>query len=425
MAARTWRRPWLAWSAAALALLLAPLFFTSSLAHAVLTQIGVAIIACLACNILLGQGGLLSFGHAIYSGFGSFATVHALNRIAAGTLAWPVSLLPLVGGLAGLALALPLGFVSTRRGGTAFAMITLGLGELVWTLAPLLPAFFGGEGGVAGNRVVGARRLGISFGPQVELYYLVAAYVLVCAALMHAFTRTPLGRMLQATRERPERVGFVGYDPRQVRFLAFLVSAFFMGVAGGLAALDFERVSAEALGTLRSGNLVLFTMLGGSTVFFGPVIGAVLMVVASVLGSEFTAAWLLGLGLAFMLMMMHAPGGVAGLVLAHLRVAAHGLSARLLRPYALLLATALPTLAALFVLLEMSYRLRADGPPLPLLPGVALDPRQAAPWLLAAALLLAAGLLLERARRRFVRCWDALQDEIAAGKASATGEGAR
>lgn len=163
----------LAWGGGALALLLAPWVFDGGFAHAVLTQIGVAIIACLAFNILLGQGGLLSFGHAVYSGAGSFMTVHALNLAAAG--AWPpaVILLPLLGGLAALALALPLGYLSTRRSGTAFAMITLGLGELVWALALMLPEFSGGEAGVAANRVVGAQPLGISFGPAIELYYLV------------------------------------------------------------------------------------------------------------------------------------------------------------------------------------------------------------------------------------------------------------
>lgn len=408
-------RQGLAWSSFAFLLVLAPRLFTSSLELAVLTQIGVAIIACLAFNILLGQGGLLSFGHAIYSGLGGFLTLHALNAVAAGGLVLPVSLLPLLGGAAGLALAVPLGYLSTRRGGTAFAMITLGLGELMWALAPLLPGFFGGEGGIFGNRVVGARPLGLSLGPQLELYYLVACYGLVCTALMYAFTRTPLGRMLEATRERPERVGFVGYDVRQVRWLAFMISAFFMGVAGGLAALDFERVTAEAFGTARSANLLLFTVLGGSTVFFGPVIGAVLMVVASVLLSELSRAWLLYLGLVFIAMVMHAPGGLAGLLLAHLRVAEQGLLARLLGPYVLLLLAALPTLLAFAALAEMAYLLQADSGPgahLQVL-GLALDPRQAAPWLLGILVLLLGIVLFEIARRRFLCVWREVQGRIA------------
>ncbi|GAB1389245.1 MAG: hypothetical protein AMXMBFR78_29150 [Rubrivivax sp.] len=398
----------LAWGGGALALLLAPWVFDGGFAHAVLTQIGVAIIACLAFNILLGQGGLLSFGHAVYSGAGSFMTVHALNLAAAG--AWPpaVILLPLLGGLAALALALPLGYLSTRRSGTAFAMITLGLGELVWALALMLPEFSGGEAGVAANRVVGAQPLGISFGPAIELYYLVAGYTLACAVLMHAFTRTALGRLLEATREQPARVGFIGYDARQLRFLAFLVSAFFMGVAGGLAALDFERVTAEALGTPRSANLLLFTVLGGSRSFFGPVIGAVLMVLAATLLSELGRAWLLYLGLAFIAMVMHAPGGVAGVVQANLRVAAAGLFARLLRPYALLLAAAAPLGLTLAALLETAYARHADsGQAAP----AAIGPTT---WLL--LLLLLPGLAaFEAARRRFVRAWAAVQEAMTAG----------
>ncbi len=419
-------RQGLAWGGFALMLGLAPLLFRSGLAHSVLTQIGVAIIACLAFNILLGQGGLLSFGHAVYSGLGGFLTLHALNAVAAGRLALPVSLLPLLGGAAGLVLALPLGYLSTRRGGTAFAMITLGLGELVWALAPMLPEFFGGEGGVAGNRVVGAQPLGVSLGPQRELYYLVAGYALGCSALMHAFTRTPLGRMLEAAREQPGRVGFVGYDVRQVRWLAFMVSAFFMGVAGGLAALDFERVTADALGTLRSGNLLLFTVLGGSAVFFGPIIGAVLMVVASVLLSELAHAWLLYLGLVFMAMVMYAPGGVAGLLLANLRVAAHGLFRPLLRPYAGMLLAALPASAALALLLEMTYLRQADSGRAGRVQilGLALDTRQLAPWLIGTVVLLAGAALFEVARRRFARAWSAVQHEIAARQAATRREGA-
>ena len=191
-------------------LLAAPLIFTSSLSHTLLCQIGIAIIICLSYNILLGQGGMLSFGHAIYPGIGSFLAIHALHLVARGA-PLPVSLIPLAGGFAGLLLALPLAWVATRRSGTTFAMISLGVGELVWATALLLPQFFGGEGGVSGNRAVGARPIGISFGPQLALYYLIALYTLVCTALMFAFTRTPLGRMLNAVRDNPQRAGFVGY----------------------------------------------------------------------------------------------------------------------------------------------------------------------------------------------------------------------
>ena len=176
----------------------------------------------------------------------------------------------------------------------------------------MFPGFFGGEGGISGNRVAGDKVWGISYGPQIELYGLIAIYALICTVLMHALTRTPLGRMLNAVRDNPERVAFVGYDPRMVRYLAFCVAAFFAGIGGGLAALNFEIVTSEVVSAQRSGAYLLFVYLGGAGFFMGPMLGAVLMVVTSVLMSEWTQAWLLYLGLLFVLMVMYVPGGVAG-----------------------------------------------------------------------------------------------------------------
>src|ERR1035438_4489008 len=117
----------LVWGSFALALLVAPFIFTSNLDRSILAQIGIAIMACLAYNMLLGQGGMLSFGHAVYSGLGGFLAIHTLNKVGDGTLHLPVSLVPLAGGLAGLFFAALLGFVTTRKSGTTFAMITLGI----------------------------------------------------------------------------------------------------------------------------------------------------------------------------------------------------------------------------------------------------------------------------------------------------------
>ena len=205
----------LVWSLFALVLLLAPLLFDSSLSQTMLSQMGIAIIVCLSYNILLGQGGMLSFGHAVYSGMGSFLGIHTLNLVTGG-LALPVSLIPIVGGLSAVLVAVILGWVTTKKAATPFAMITLGIGELVWAMSLMFPEFFGGEGGVSGNRVAGAKTFGITYGPQIQLYYLIAIYTFICTGLMFAFTRTPLGRMLNAVRDNPERVEFVGYDTQKV-----------------------------------------------------------------------------------------------------------------------------------------------------------------------------------------------------------------
>jgi branched-chain amino acid transport system permease protein len=405
---------WLVWGGYAVLLVLAPLVFTSGLAHSMLSQIGVVVIACLAYNMLLGQGGMLSFGHAVYSGLGAYLTMHTLNLVSAGHLPLPVSLLPLVGGAAGLFFAALFGYVTTRKAGTPFAMITLGLGELVWSMSLMLPDFFGGEGGVSGNRVVGKPVLGISFGPQIQLYYLIAVYTFVCTALMFAFTRTPLGRMLNAVRDNPERVEFIGYDTQRVRFLAFMASGFFMGIAGALGALNFEIVTAEFVGAARSGGYLLFTFLGGTITFFGPIIGAVLLVLALVLLSELTKAWLLYLGLVFVFMVMYAPGGIASLILMNLRVAAFGRLRELWTGYLALAGTLALMLAAVASLIEMVYFLQLDvtGASSFAFLGVALHPRSFDAWFGAGFVLVVGAALFELTRRHFLRHWGEVQEAI-------------
>ncbi len=404
------------WGLAALVMAVAPLVFDSSLAVTMLSQMGIAVVACLSFNMLLGQGGMLSFGHAVYSGLGSFVAIHALKAIGGGTLPLPVSLIPLVGGVAGLVFALLFGFVTTKKSGTTFAMITLGIGELVFAMSLMVPEFFGGEAGVSANRVVGKPVLGISFGPQVQVYYLLAIYTFVCAAAMYAFTRTPLGRMLNAVRDNPERVEFTGYNTQRVRYFSFTIAGFFAGVAGGMYALNFEIATAEVLGAARSGAYLLFTFLGGATFFFGPIIGALLMVVAIVLLSEFTKAWLLYLGLVFLLMVMFAPGGIASLIMMNLRVAKFGKLRGLLGAYAALAATGLLTFCGVAAMIEMLYHLQLNealGPVLHFM-GVALNAKAAASWLGAAALAFVGLLLFVRVRSRFARRWGEVQGEIEA-----------
>ena len=405
---------WIVWGLFAFMLLLAPRLWTSSFAHTMLSQMGIAIIVCLSYNVLLGQGGMLSFGHAVYSGLGSFLAIHTLNLVSAGKLALPVSLVPLAGGLGGLAFAALLGYVSTKKAGTTFAMITLGIGELVWSMSLMLPEFFGGEGGITGNRVAGTPVLGISFGPQIQLYYLIALYCFISTAALFALTRTPLGRMLNAVRDNPERVEFIGYSTQQVRYLAFMIAGLFAGIGGGLAALNFEIVTGEVVSAGRSGAYLLFVFLGGATFFFGPIIGAVLMVIALVLLSEITQAWLLYLGLVFLFMVVYAPGGISSLVMMNLRLAAFGKLRGLWASYLALAGSAFGVLAGAGAMVEMVYHLQLNsalGAELKYM-GATLNAQSFDSWFGAALVLLTAALLFELTRREFVRQWAAIQAEI-------------
>ena len=404
------------WGSYALLLVIAPFVFRSSLDQSVLTQIGVAIVACLSYNMLLGQGGMLSFGHSVYTGLGSFVAVHAMLGIADGAFAVPMGLVPLIGGVAGMFFAVFLGYVTTKKAGTTFAMITLGLGELVAAMVLMVPEFFGGEGGISANRTAGKAFLGITYGPQVQVYYLIAIYAFACTVAMFAFTRTPLGRMLNAVRDNPERVEFIGYSTQRVRYFSFVIAGFFAGVAGGMYALNFEIATAEVVGTARSGAYLLFTFLGGATFFFGPIIGAVLMVVGFALFSEVTKAWQLYLGLIFLFMVMYAPGGIASLIMMNLRVAAHRKLHRLWGWYALLAATALLMLAGAAALIEMVYGLQfgSAGDTAVRYLGLTLDTARASSWIGALALTVAGSAAFEVVRRRFARSWGRIQSEIEA-----------
>lgn len=294
-------------------LIVAPKVFSSGLGITVLSQIGITIIACLSYNLLLGQGGMLSFGHAVYTGMGAFCAIHILNKISDGSLGFsiPISLIPLVGGLSGMVLAIILGYITTRQSGVTFAMITMGIGELVSAFALVFSPFFGGEGGISGNRVVEPTVMGIDYAAPIQVYYLIAVYTVISAMVLWAFTKTPLGLLLNAVRDNAERVEFMGYNAHHIRYITFIIAGFFAGIAGGLSAIHFEIVTVESLSTARSGAYLLFTFLGGAGFFFGPIIGAVLMVLALVVLSEFTVLWALYVGLVFIFMMMFSPQGIA------------------------------------------------------------------------------------------------------------------
>ena len=413
-------KPWnvgrfVIWTLFALVLIAAPHVFRSSLALTMLSQIGYLIIICLSYNMLLGQGGMLSFGHAVYTGLGSFIAIHAMNMAGKGTWDIPLVLIPLIGGVAGMGFAILLGFVTTKKSGTTFAMITLGVGELVASMALMFPEFFGGEGGITTDRVYGKPFFGITFGPAIQVYYLIAAYCFVCTAAMFAFTGTPLGRILNAVRDNPERVEFIGYNTQRVRYYAFIIAGFFAGIGGGLATINFEIVTgADSLNVVRSGSYLLFTFLGGATFFFGPIIGAVLLVVASVLLSELTKAWLLYLGLVFLFMVMYAPGGIASLIMMNLRVAKYGKLRQLWTAYLGLAGTGLVAVLGAACMVEMTYHLQLNaalGAELSFL-GATINAKGLNSWFGAGFVFLTGLGLFELCRRQFLQQWGTIQEEI-------------
>ncbi|MCY0916272.1 branched-chain amino acid ABC transporter permease [Massilia antarctica] len=406
---------YLVWGGFALILVLAPLIFSKGAALSILSQIGTVMIFGLSYNMLLGQGGMLSFGHAVYSGLGAFFAIHAMNSTGIGALV-PTSLIPLVGGMAGMAFGVLFGYVTTKKSGTTFAMITLGLVELVFASSLMFPGFFGGEGGITTNRVRGVAVMGITYGPQVQVYYLVAVWLFASTVAMFAFTQTPLGRMANAVRDNPERVEFIGYDTQWVRYLTLILSAFFAGISGGLSAINFEIVSAENVSAIRSGSILLFVFIGGIGFFFGPLLGTIVGIFFSVMLSDFTPAWQLYLGLFFILLVRYAPAGLASLILMLLRVAGARKFARIWKPLLAVGACVLVALAGMVMGIEMLYHLTLDSANGSVMTrfGQAIDTKSAAPWLVAGALLLAGMVGYRRFQPGYVAVWSDVNAEIVA-----------
>ena len=386
--------PWVL--VAALALLM-PHVVPGGFGLSLLCRMGIAIVFALSFNMLLGQGGMLDFGHAVFLGLGGFLAMHLMRLADAGW--WlPLPLLPLAGAVGGLLAAIAAGWIATRRAGTAFAMITLGVAELVVVIVLLLPGAFGGEEGLSGDRSSGPPVLGFDFGTQMQAYHLIAAWAWGCALLMWLYTHTPLGRLANAVRDNAERVGFLGYNPARIRWLVFALSGLFAGVAGGLAALNDEIVTSGNMGADASGSVLLMTFIGGIGTFWGPVVGAILITFLSVALSTVTDAWQLYSGLLFVAMVVWAPGGLSGIILAHAPLVRAGRLGRVVPGYLLCLPGLVLAVAGTVGLAELAFRLQAvrnGASPRPVF-GLAVDPGSLLPWLVALALLLAGALLLRR-----------------------------
>jgi branched-chain amino acid transport system permease protein len=396
------------WLIAAVALIVLPLVFSSGGSLTSFSLIGIAIIFALSYNILLGQTGLLSFGHAVHYGLGGFLAVHAMNAVAAHDLPIPLPFIPLVGGIGGLAFAILVGWVMTKRAGTVFAMISLGIGELVASSSLILRSVFGGESGITTDRTALPHMFGWSFGPQIQVYYLIAFWVMISAIAMYALTRTPLGRICNAVRDNPERVEFIGYDPHVVRYLAYGFAGFFAGIAGGLAAINFEIANSAYLGATQSGFVLFAAFIGGIAYFFGPILGAILVTYLQLGLTNVTTVSQLYFGIIFIGIVMFAPGGIAGLLMMHRPLIRARSLAMVIPSY---LVAALPTLAlALGVILSIETVARytasqGEGNIINLV-GIAFDATRPATWAVAAVLVVGGFLIARITWRRVAEAWD-------------------
>ncbi|MGG2043992.1 ABC transporter permease subunit [Burkholderia gladioli] len=386
------------WLALVGLLVLPALIWPQGAVLAWLAQTAALVVLALSYNLLLGSTGLLSFCHAAFAGLGAFVAAHAFNRFGFA-LPW----LPLAGGLGGAGFGLLFGAIATRRAGTAFAMITLGLGELIAAAAWSVPDWFGGAGGLAIDRTAGAPLGAWRFGADREAYALIAAWCLLSALAMRVVLATPFARLARAVRDKPRRVAALGTDPRRLRLLMMVIAAFFAGVAGTLTLIDVELASSDSVSMLRSATALFATVIGGSGGFFGPVLGAAVMAAFGSFVAGLSRAWLFYLGLLFVAVVVAAPGGLLGALAAQAAAWRGAGRAARLRQLSRLAAWLAAVLAIVFGV-ELGYALQlGDGEGGQRLASIGVwqfDAGSAPGWVIAIALALAATALGRLGRRR-------------------------
>jgi branched-chain amino acid transport system permease protein len=229
-----------------------------------------ALFAC-AFNLLIGYGGLLSFGHAMFFGGAAYISAHA-----AKVWGFPPELAILASVAAAAVLGLGAGLIAIRRQGIYFAMITLALAQMVYFFCVQAP-FTGGEDGI--QAVPRGRLFGLfDLAPVPSMYMLVFAIFLGGFLLIDRVIHSPFGQVLKAIRENEARAISLGYDTDRYKLLAFVLSAALAGLAGGTKALVFQLASLTDVHWSMSGEVVLMTLVGGLGTVFGPVVGALVIV---------------------------------------------------------------------------------------------------------------------------------------------------
>ena len=263
-----------------------------------------ALFAC-AFNLLIGYVGLLSFGHAAYFGMGAYVTAWTAKHWA---LTPEVAIL--LGGATGAGLGLAFGLVAIRRQGLYFAMITLALAQMSY-FACLQAPFTGGEDGI--QQVPRGALLGVlPLRDDLAMYAVVAGVFLACFLLIHRVVHSPFGQVLKAIRENEPRATSLGYRTDDYKLIAFVLSAFVAGVAGGTKSLVFGIATLTDVNFAASGEVVLMALLGGMGTIFGPVVGAAIVVAMQNYLAQFGAWVTVAQGVIFIACVLAFRRGVIG-----------------------------------------------------------------------------------------------------------------
>ena len=275
-----------------------------------LTEMIIFSLYAVSYNLLLGFGGLLSFGHGMFLGLGAFTTGAMLQRIPGLPFLGAVFLGTLLATLVGLGV----GCLLLRHKGSYYALLTLAFNALFYAIAIKWHTVTGGDDGLPVKRPnlhLGFFQLSMS---DVTTFYYVALVVIGCAVLFcWYFTRTAMGKTVLLLRENEERMQFIGYNPAVSRMILFALTAAFAGLSGSFYALFFKFVGVDAIGIDMTTTALLMTFIGGTRHFFGPVLGAGFYIYFQNFLSNITDRWPLFMGILFVLMVLFAPRGLAGL----------------------------------------------------------------------------------------------------------------
>jgi branched-chain amino acid transport system permease protein len=271
-------------------------------------------IAALGFNLLLGYTGLLSFGHSAYFGMGAYAVAFVVKYLRVTSM----ELFLLAGILASALVTALFGFVCVRYTRIYFSILTLALSQVLWSLAF---KFFWVTGGTDGLRVPTPTLLGVSIGAGQDkmtflahrYYYYVLAIFLVAVGVMWVIVHSPFGKALQAIRDNEIRAEFVGVQVWHYRWVAFLISGVFTGLAGALWVPLNGLTTPDILHWSFSGEIVFFTVLGGFSTFAGPIVGAVVFNYLKTFAVGYTVYWQMFLGVVLVTLVMALPTGIMGM----------------------------------------------------------------------------------------------------------------
>ena len=306
-------KKWIGWAVLLIALVLYPRIFGIYYTNVFVTFAIFALFA-VTLNLLLGYTGLLTFGHAMFFGTGGYATAIALERIEG----LPIIAAVLIGFLAAIVLALILCPIVVRVSGTAFAMLHLAFGQLMYVLALKLRFITGGEDGVGGFDIppLGFPGIGsVDISDPLNFYYFAVTVLGLSIWFLWFFTKTPLGSVMVGIRDNANRVNYLGFKVTQTKAVIYTLAGAFAGVAGSVYALFQNLIAADdAYNVWVSFAPIMMTMVGGISSFFGPIAGAAIFGIIEELTSRYTERVELVMGLILISIIMFAPLGFVGFV---------------------------------------------------------------------------------------------------------------